>query len=269
MRHGVRIRLVVAALAAVLSLLVGGAPAHAGGPPLLTMTYNACGNVCRHGEVDLTASNIAYQVRARNVSIAMLQELCYAQFIGVRDRLARYGYQALFATGTKGGHCADHDRAHGRAFGIALLARGALSGTVAHQLIGTSPVNPEQRMVLGAHVRLGGRTVFAVTTHTSPSGPNLSAQMAAIDRWLAPIADREPVLFGGDLNSQPEDDDLDGFYATFQEANGDRANRLTTFMPSPRKIDYLFASPGYLSRRGAGTACSPYSDHCMYLGLFQ
>lgn len=263
-----RVRLVVAALAAVLSLLAG-APARAGGPPLLTMTFNACGNVCRHGEVNLTASNIAYQIRARDVSVAMLQELCYSQFIGVRARLARYGYQAIFATGAKGAHCADQDRAHGRAFGIALLARGRLSGAVAHQLIGTSPVNPEQRMVLGADVRLNGRRIFAVTTHTSPSGPNLPAQMSAIERWLAPIAATRPVLFGGDLNSQPGDHDLDGFYATFREANGDRANRPATFLPSARKIDYLFVSKDYLARRNVGTACGGYSDHCMYFGLFQ
>jgi endonuclease/exonuclease/phosphatase family metal-dependent hydrolase len=261
-----RIRLVVAALVSVLSLLVGAAPAHAGGPGLLSMTFNACGNVCRHGEVDLTASNIAYQVRARGVSVAMLQELCYSQFLGVRDRLARYGYEAIFATGAKGGHCADHDRAHGRAFGIALLAKGTLSGAVAHQLIGTSSVNAEQRMVLGATVRLAGRTVFAVTTHTSPSGPNLAAQMAAISRWLTPLAGTRPVLFGGDLNSQPSDDDLDPFYATFREANGDRSEPLTTFLPAPRKIDYLFAN---LGRRGAATSCAAYSDHCMYFGLFR
>jgi len=266
MRSGVRIRLVVAALATVLSLLAGAPPAHAAGPPLLTMTYNACGNVCRHGEVDFTASNIAYQIRARDVSVAMLQELCYAQFLGVRDRLARYGYQAVFATGARGGHCADYDRAHGRAFGIALLARGSLSGTVAHQLIGTSPVSPEQRMVLGASVRLNGRTLLAVTTHTSPSGPNLAAQMAAIGRWLTPLAGSRAILFGGDLNSQPTDDDLNPFYDVFQEANGDRTDPLTTFMPTPRKIDYLFSTA---TRRGAATLCSAYSDHCMYFGLFR
>lgn len=269
MQRGVRIRLVVAALATLLSVLAGAAPAHASGPPLLSMTYNACGNVCRHGEVDLTASNIAYQIRGRNVSVAMLQELCYSQFLGVRDRLARYGYQAIFATATKGSHCADDDRDHGRAFGIALLARGTLSGAVAHQLIGTSPVRPEKRMVLGADVHLNGRTLFAVTTHTSPSGPNLSAQMAAIDRWLAPIAETRPVLFGGDLNSQPDNPDLNPFYAAFAEANGDRTNVLTTFMPAPRKIDYLFVSKNSLARRGARTVCSGYSDHCMYFGRFQ
>jgi endonuclease/exonuclease/phosphatase family metal-dependent hydrolase len=263
-----RIRLAVALLATVLGLLVG-APAHAGGPPLLTMTFNACGNVCRHGEVDLTTSNIAYQIRARRVGVAMLQELCYSQFLGVRDRLARYGYTAIFATGTKGGHCADYDRQHGRAFGVALIAHGKLSGGVAHRLVSSSPVRPETRMVLAATVRLSGRTVFAATTHTAPSGPNLAGQMNAIDRWLTPAAASRPVLFGGDLNSVPGDSDLDGFYASFDEANGTRTDPLPTFITVPRKIDYLFGSRAYLNRRGAATACGRYSDHCMYFGLFQ
>jgi endonuclease/exonuclease/phosphatase family metal-dependent hydrolase len=263
-----RLRLAVALLATVLGVLVG-APAHASGAPMLAMTFNVCGNVCRHGEVDDTTANIAYQIRARRVSIAMFQELCYSQFLGLRDRLARYGYSAIFATGTNGGHCADYDRVHGRAFGVALIARGTLTDAVAHRLVSPSVVRPEPRMVLGATVRLAGRTVFAVTTHTSPSGPNLAWQMNAIDRWLTPLAATRPVLFGGDLNSQPGNADLNGFYDAFTEADGGRANPLTTFITVPRKIDYLFASRAYLSRRGASTACGFYSDHCMYFGLFQ
>jgi endonuclease/exonuclease/phosphatase family metal-dependent hydrolase len=265
---GMRIRLVVALLATLVSLLAG-TPARAGGPPMLTMTFNACGNVCRHGEVDLTTANIAYQIRARRVAVAMLQELCYSQFLGVRERLARYGYSAIFATGAKGGHCADYDRAHGRAFGVALIARGRLTGGVAHRLVSPSVVRPEPRMVLGATVRLAGRTLFAVTTHTSPSGPNLAWQMNAIDRWLTPAAASRPVLFGGDLNSQPDNADLNGFYASFTEADGGRTGPLPTFITVPRKIDYLFGSRDYLSRRGASTACGAYSDHCMYFGLFE
>ena len=70
--------------------------------------------VCRHGEVDRTTANIAYQIRARGVAVAMLQELCYAQFLGARDRLGRYGYAVVFAAASKGGQCDDHDRAHGQ-----------------------------------------------------------------------------------------------------------------------------------------------------------
>ena len=264
-----RTRLPVALLAVVLSLLTLGTPARAGGSSVPTMTFNVCGNVCRHGEVAATAANIAYQIRARRVAVAMLQELCYSQFLGVRARLARHGYSAIFATATRGGHCADHDRAHGRAFGVALIARGPLTGAVAHRLISTSPVRAEGRMVLGAYVHLPGRTFFAVTTHTSPSGPNLPKQLGALIRWLSPLAAGGPVLFGGDLNSLPASADLDPFYAAFDEANDDRTNPLPTFRTIRSKIDYLFGSQGRLEPRGARTACGPYSDHCMYFGLFR
>lgn len=263
-----KIRLVVTLLATVLSLLVA-APAQASAPPMLTMTFNACGNVCRHGEVNVTTSNIAYQIRTRRVAVAMLQELCYSQFVGVRDRLAKYGYSAAFGTGTKGGHCDDYDHKHGKAFGVALIAHGKLSGVVRHRMVGPSPVRAEPRVALGATVRLPGRTIFAVTTHTAPSGPNLLWQMNLINRWLTPLAGTRPVLFGGDLNSMPDNPDLDGFYASFQEANGTRINPLPTFITVPRKIDYLFGSQGYLHRQGASTSCGRYSDHCAYLGRFQ
>jgi endonuclease/exonuclease/phosphatase family metal-dependent hydrolase len=265
-----KIRLAVALLATILSVLTGApAPAQAGGPPLLTMTFNACGNVCRHGEVRTTAANIAYQVRARNVSILMLQELCYSQFLGVRSRLAPYGYHAAFAAQTRGGHCDDRDKAHGKGFGVALVAKGKLGGVAVHRLPSPSAINPEHRVALSASVRLSGRTLLAVTTHTAPSGPNLVAQMASIDRWLWPLAATRPVLFGGDLNSMPNSPALDDFYASFHEANGGRTGTLNTFITYPRKIDYLFASNDYFARRGVGTACGPYSDHCMYFGRFQ
>lgn len=265
-----KIRLAVALLVTVLSVLTGApTPAQAGGPPLLTMTFNACGNVCRHGEVKNTAANIAYQVRTRDVSIAMLQELCYSQFLGVRDRLARYGYQAAFAAQTRGGHCADRDKAHGKGFGVALIARGKLGGVAVHHLPSPSNINPERRVALSANVRLGGRTLVAVTTHTAPSGPNLAAQMSAIDQWLWPLAATRPVLFGGDLNSMPGSPALDDFYASFKEANGGRTGTTPTFITYPRKIDYLFVSKDYFGRRGFSTACGVYSDHCMYFGLFQ
>jgi endonuclease/exonuclease/phosphatase (EEP) superfamily protein YafD len=118
-------------------------------------------------------------------------------------------------------------------------------------------------------VRLPGRTLFAVTTHTA-LGPNLAIQLGALRRWLAPIASNRPVLFGGDLNTAPDSGDLDGFYAAFDEANTDRANGLPTFLPAPtRKIDYLFGSRGFLVPAGVASANTGYSDHSMYLGAFR
>jgi len=259
--------LVVAALASVLSVLAGAAPARAAAAPLLTITFNVCGNVCRQGEVARTAGNVADQVRGRRVAVALLQELCYSQFLGVRSRLARYGYSAVFAAAATGGHCDDHDRRHGRGFGVAIVARGPLTGRVVRRLPSPYGTRPEGRVALGARVRLGGRPVFVVTTHTAPGGPNLALQLAAVRRWLVPVAAGGPVVFGGDLNSLPGNAGLDGFYAAFREAEG-RADPRPTFIPVPRRIDYLFGSRGFLTPRGAATACGNLSDHCLFLASF-
>ena len=284
-----RIRLALAALVAVLSVLAGvpvaaSASASATLPAVKVVTFNLCGNVCRYGEVAATAGNIAYRVRKVGASVVMLQELCYTQFLGIRGRLARYGYTAEFAAASSGGHCDDDDHKHGKAFGIALIARGVMTGKVVYRLPNPSATNPsatnpsgtsseasssEGRVVLAATVRLPGRAIFAATTHTA-LGANLPVQLGAIRRWLVPLAARQPLVFGGDLNTEPQSTDLDDFYAAFNEANVDRVKPMSTFIPPPaRKIDYLFGSKGFLTPTWVGRANTGYSDHDMYMGTFR
>ncbi|MEU4219181.1 endonuclease/exonuclease/phosphatase family protein [Actinoplanes sp. NPDC026623] len=260
-------RIAVALAALICGLLAGAAPARAQEPVVNVVTFNVCGNVCRHGEVTRTAQNVARQVRDRHASVAMLQELCYSQFLRVRALLAPHGYSAVFAPATTGGQCDDRDRRHGRGFGVAIVARGTLSGRVVRQLPSPYETRPEPRVALGARVHLAGRSVLVVTTHTAPRGPNLALQLAAIQRWLVPIAAGRPVIFGGDLNSLPTSPDLAGFGAEFQEADR-RPEPLTTFIPAPRKIDHLFASQRFLAPHGTSTVCGAYSDHCLYLAGF-
>jgi endonuclease/exonuclease/phosphatase family metal-dependent hydrolase len=265
----------IALLAALVTLLVG-APAHAATPSAVrVMTFNICGNVCRHGEVTGTAGNIAYQIRARHATVTMLQELCYSQFLGVRARLAKQGFTAVFAAASKGGRCDDFDHRHGRGFGVAIVARGRLTGRVVHALPSPSAIRAEGRVLLGSWLRIGGRSVYIVTTHTAPGGPNLARQMAAIQRYLSPIAANRPVIFGGDLNSLPDNADLDTFYSAryggtgvFREADDTRIDPIPTFQTVPRKIDYLFASERFFTPRAAGAAGTRFSDHRMYVGVF-
>jgi endonuclease/exonuclease/phosphatase family metal-dependent hydrolase len=270
-----RARLVV--LLAVVCAAVAGlaAPAQATRPAIRVMTFNICGNVCRDGEVAATAGNVAYQIRARRVGVALLQEVCYSQFLGVRARLAKYGYRAVFGRAASGGQCDDVDRRHGKGFGVAVIVKGSLTGGSVRVLPSPYGVRPEGRVLLGATARLGGRTVYVAGAHTAPGGPNLAVQMDAIRRHLTPIAAARPVIFGGDLNSLPGNPVLDGFYGperggtgVFSEANVTRVNPLPTFATVPRKIDYLFASRRFFTARGAATAATPYSDHRMYLGTF-
>ncbi|WP_030440281.1 endonuclease/exonuclease/phosphatase family protein [Actinoplanes subtropicus] len=265
-----RIRLALAALVAVLTVLTGAPVVAPAAPPAVkVVTFNLCGNVCRYGEVAATSGNIAYRIRKIGASVAMLQELCYSQFLGIRGRLARYGYTAEFAAASNGGHCDDDDHKHGKAFGIALIVRGTMTGKVVHRLPNPEPSTPEERVVLAATVRLPGRSLFAATTHTT-IGSNLPVQLAAIRRWLAPLAAGQPLVFGGDLNISPQRPELDGFYAAFTEANVDREKPMSTFIPRPsRKIDYLFGSKGFLTPIWVGRADTGYSDHDMYMGAFR
>ncbi|MET8152403.1 endonuclease/exonuclease/phosphatase family protein [Actinoplanes sp. NPDC005259] len=178
-----------------------------------------------------------------------------------------------------------HDRAHrpvgrhrrarrvrgrggaGRGARPAIVARGTLYGKVVRRLPSPHRARQEPRVALGARVRIAGRPVLAVTTHTAPSGPNLALQLASVQRWLEPIAAAQPVIFGGDLNSQPSSLGLAPFATLFQEADG-RAEPLPTFIPRGLKIDYLFGSRGFLTPRRAATACGDLSDHCLYVGSF-
>jgi endonuclease/exonuclease/phosphatase family metal-dependent hydrolase len=271
----VRARLVTVLLAVCAALAGLGAPAQAARPAIRVMTFNICGNVCRGGEVAATAGNVAYQVRARHAGVVLLQEVCYSQFLGVRARLAKYGYTALFGRAASGGRCDEADRRHGTGFGVAVLVRGTLTGVAVRALPSPYGVRPEGRVLLGGTARIGGRTVYVAGAHTAPGGPDLAVQMAAIRDYLTPIAAARPVIFGGDLNSLPDNPALDGFYGpayggtgVFAEANGTRVNPLPTFVTVPRKIDYLFASRRFFTARGVATAASPYSDHRMYLGTF-
>ena len=58
--------------------------------------------------------------------MAFLQEVCYSQFLAVRDRLLPLGYRAIFTATDTGGACNDHDRKHGKAFGMAIVVKGEL-----------------------------------------------------------------------------------------------------------------------------------------------
>jgi hypothetical protein len=145
-----RLSVPAAVVLALLAGLLAGPPARAAAAPVRIMTFNICGNVCRHGEVARTAGNIAYQIVARRATVTMLQEVCYAQFLGVRARLARRGYTAVFGAAGTGGRCDDFDRTHGRAFGVAIVARGTLTRAVVRALPSPFTVRPERRVLRAA-----------------------------------------------------------------------------------------------------------------------
>jgi endonuclease/exonuclease/phosphatase family metal-dependent hydrolase len=272
---------ILAALIGLLAGLVVAAPAEAAPVRVRVMTFNICGNVCRHGEVEATSSNVAYQVVRRRVTVAFLQEVCYSQFLAIRARVLPHGYRAIFTASETGGGCNDYDTRNGKAFGLALVVRGDITGRITHGLPSPSAHRPEGRALLGTTIKIKGRPVYVVTTHTTPSGPNRTAQLRAVQRYLTPIARTRPVLLGGDLNALPGDADLDRFYSrrvdrgrgVFREV--DETSRrpscrcgAATFKPVPRKIDYVFASRRHFRPSTGSAVGSRWSDHRMLIGEF-
>lgn len=271
---------VIAVLTGLTGLVVAG-PAEAAPARVRVMTFNICGNVCRQGEVTATSANVAYQVVQRRVAVTFLQEVCYSQFLAIRERVLPHGYRAVFTASETGGHCNDHDTAHGKAFGLALVVRGEIAGRIVHALPSPGSQRPEGRSLLGTTIRIKGRPVYVVTTHTAPAGTNRTTQLRALQRYLTPIARTRPVLLGGDLNSVPDNPDLDGWYGrrvpggrgVFREVaerDGGRSCRCgpPTYQPVPRKIDYIFASQRHFRPSAAAAIGSPWSDHRMVIGEF-
>jgi endonuclease/exonuclease/phosphatase family metal-dependent hydrolase len=256
------------ARAARLQPTAAAARPHTAPRNVTVMSFNACGALCRHGEVVRTAEHVVTVARQRNVDAVLLQELCYRQFQQIRRSLAPLGYAGRFAGTTRSRTC-------GSAFGVATLVRGPVSGSVVMPLPTSSGY--EQRALLGVTARVGGRTTFVAVVHLSPSpAAGLDGQLAVVARYL----DRRtglPVIIGGDFNSLPSKPGLARFYSTaaggtghFVEADQAHGARIArggapTFDVAGRKIDYVFlAADAFAAARATSTATG-FSDHRVYV----
>lgn len=234
------------------------------------MSFNVCGGVCRGGEVHRTAAFTATTAVRRGASVVLLQELCHSQYVRIRALLARQGYTGRFATSTSAGRCDDHDRRHGRGFGVAVLVKGEATGTVVRRL--PTAAGHEQRVMLGTTATVGGRRTFVAVVHLSPSpGAGLAAELRSVAAYLTPRAGR-PVIVGGDFNALPGYAGMSRFYA--RDAGGigrfvemdRRHGGAPTFDIAGRKIDYVFLSEGLFAQPRAVSLGTTMSDHRVYIG---
>jgi endonuclease/exonuclease/phosphatase family metal-dependent hydrolase len=240
------------------------------------MSFNVCGGVCRGGEVTQTAAYTARTALRYKASVVLLQELCFSQFVRVRTLLSSAGYTSRFAPGINAGACDDHDRKHGKGFGVAILVRGKASGTVVKRL----PTTPdtEGRVMLGTNATIGGQRTFVAVVHLSPSErAGLSRQLQTVAAYLNPRA-RHPVIVGGDFNAVPTYAGMSRFYGRAAGGSGRfiEANQLrsgvaarsgqATFDIGGRKLDYIFFTEGLFERPSALSVPTAMSDHRAYIG---
>ncbi len=240
------------------------------------MSFNVCGGVCRGGEVDRTAAFAAGTAVRRGASVVLLQEICHSQYVRVHALLAKRGWTGRFAAQASAGMCDNHDRGHGRGFGVAVLVRGKASGTVVKRL--PTPAGVEGRVMLGTTATVGGRRTFVAVVHLSPSpAAGLAGQLRTVAGYLTPRAGR-PLIVGGDFNALPTYAGLTRFYpraaggtGRFTELDQHRTgvaarSGAPTFDIAGRKIDYVFVSEGLFAQPRAVSIGTAMSDHRVYIG---
>ena len=245
-------------------------------PSVSIMSFNVCGGVCHHGEVERTAGYTARTAVARNASVVLLQELCYGQFVRVRSLLAAKGYSGTFAAASRSAGCAVDDPQQRTGFGVAVLVRGAMHARVVKPL--PTPTGIERRLLLGVTADVAGRSTFVAVVHLSPSpAAGLQRQLSALAKYMNPKASR-PSIVGGDFNSLPNNPGLGGFYSataggtgkfieTDEMRTGIAARGGTaTFDTADRKIDYVFLSDEWFEHPRAESLTTTMSDHHIYIG---
>lgn len=241
------------------------------------MSFNVCGGVCRGGEVNRTSAYTARTALRHKASVVLLQELCYSQFLRIRKLLAPSGYTSRFAQTTKAGACNNHDRKHGKGFGVAILIRGKTSGNVVKRL--PTAAGAEGRLLLGTSATIGGQRTFVAVVHTSPAPQAfLASQLRTIADVLNPRA-RHAVIVGGDFNAVPTYAGMSRFYSPaaggfgrFIEASQLRSGTAAartgrpTFDVGGKKLDYIFFSERRFERPIALSLPTAMSDHRVYIG---
>jgi endonuclease/exonuclease/phosphatase family metal-dependent hydrolase len=264
-----RARVVVAAVSLALTTTAmpaaHAAPAEAFAPRRVSViSFNACGGVCRHGEVEVTARHIADL--GEHADVILLQELCASQYDRIRDLLP--AFHSRYAAATR-------SRACGTAFGVAVFVRAP----VVESSVLPLPTRPgyERRNLLAVTATVGGQRTLIATVHLSPSpAAGLNDQLEAVARYLE-AQPGGPMIVGGDFNSLPEKPELRRFYdasvggtGRFREADEFRTHRAEiggapTFDTAARKIDYVFFSTSDFAAPTADSRPTALSDHHVYV----
>jgi hypothetical protein len=249
------------------------------------VTYNVCGSYVGNCSYQTTGRPDSQQWAARLKSqiltedgrqpdVIMFQEMCATQREVVREAMPGYGvaWVPFFTHGL----CPRWDRGYTAAdyneFGTAIFIKGA-AADLPEQVETLTPIaaaGAQVRKLLCTSGVVGGRDTLVCNVHTAGEIADAGApqMMAAINRF----AQGRPVLFGGDLNADPFDPNLNAYYGIeggfgpFTEV--DQANRrffdprcarltlcrsgdMTTEGAEPRKFDYLFGTAGRISWTGS------------------
>jgi endonuclease/exonuclease/phosphatase family metal-dependent hydrolase len=241
------------------------------------LQFNMCGNACNHGELAVVR-NLEHTIAADRPVAVTLNEVCENQY----DRLRRdlVGYAGHFdPTGPRCGN--------GTRYGNAVLVRGS-----GFDLVGSwqlpNPGADETRRLLCVRGRpVGADALVVCVTHISFVAGNIASQIDAVAAIVRGLRTAEPVVLGGDFNTDPGDARLNPVYSNrydagtgvFTEADsaashsrkglvhrsGDDGVNEMTFAKT--KLDYIFLADGHwtAARATVVDAGGGLSDHSALL----
>ncbi|GAA3347840.1 hypothetical protein GCM10020358_64140 [Amorphoplanes nipponensis] len=239
-----------------LAMVLAPTAAHAAPRVLIrSLAFNLCGVMCSKGSMAPAAYTLK-QITRRSIDVASLQEVCYSQYRYIKDRLPR-GYSAVFTATKTLETCNNHDKKHGKRYGIALIVRGSMIGSRHVKVL------PSGRHAVGMYARVKGVELFATSVHNATSvALGNEEDLASLYDWLR--TQSGPVISAGDYNAFLDQPGVARFKTYFTDA--DHADNEITFNPyGGRKIDYIFTSPHFTGATG-DTLYTPASDHRIYVG---
>jgi len=234
------------------------------------LQFNMCGNACNHGDLAVV-HNLEQTIETDQPSVVTLNEMCANQFERLSGDLP--GYAGRFDP--TGPVCTN-----GARYGNAILLRGSGVEPVGSWQL-PNPAGDETRRVMCVRGRPAGvPSLVACVTHISFKAGNIGAQIDAVAGLLRALPGEDPVLLGGDFNTDPLDARLNPVYdnrydagtGAFTEVDSSVAHSRaagghlpgvndTTF--ARQKLDYIFLADGHWSgsRATVVDAGGGLSDH--------
>jgi endonuclease/exonuclease/phosphatase family metal-dependent hydrolase len=232
------------------------------------LQFNLCGNACNRGALTVVDEVVIAIGRGRPL-VVTLNEVCENQYDRLRIDLP--GYAGLFDP--TGAMCRN-----GARYGNAILAR-----TGEMRPLGTwelpNPAGDEPRRLVCARTLVDAAPVIVCVTHISNELGNIAPQVSTVANILSGLDRDEPMLVGGDFNTNPFDTRLDPMYAAFVEVDStadpsvptrrsatdiaDGPDILNAATYGPHKYDYIFLSVGdwSVTRADAVPAANGFTDH--------
>ncbi|MEU3688443.1 endonuclease/exonuclease/phosphatase family protein [Streptomyces narbonensis] len=276
-----------ALLAAVFSvgLVLAGATAPAQAdivdkdtaPELRFISYNICGasSTCETRDTDAEkvawGDAVVHAIDYWDTDLVMLQEVCYGQWLMLRDHLATrsgvkydttWGAALPSASGCKRWDPTPNTDEPGELrFGLAIFAKG---GPGAIDLTTRSvtflpeptkdlptPKDTENRILLCAKATVDARAVRACNTHIDFNALNTTAQTAEVARITRDFANAgDPVVLAGDFNQLPKHPDMNPLYNHGKDDKGADATGVLQEVDENDKD------------RFTGTDCPQSGDRC-------